>query len=428
MKSFFLPCAVCDSMDSETLFPSFYGVDMTPLQSIVICRNCGLVYRNPHIPEICELHYQRDKDWNGGFPDHFEERFSTLARHVGERVPLAPGEWYMDVGAGPGWFAQHLHVQYPDAHAVLLEPAVDVAAHAKKRNPNAVALPSLLTEADLPQGRFSLITACGVDYLFQDHRRDIETIWNLLRDGGVFYLERNVFIDQKALHCQPLFDVQDTFGLNHRMNTWFGREQLGEYLAEYFDVFERRTYDFDGPGQFSRRNVMEGYYCRKRRNGQRVKPTSVPNRYEEHLSMLRAHSVESSLEDLRQLGERGVRTVIISGCGPEARALAQLVREHDLFDIAGFIEPGPHSSERDELAAQFATVDPTASLDAILIASVQDQEGHLDGLMASGLAPLSLRCFRPGVPMFWSQGSTGIQMKAFLPFKLDGQKLQTLVR
>ncbi|GAC1387828.1 MAG: hypothetical protein NVSMB31_00800 [Vulcanimicrobiaceae bacterium] len=50
------------------------------------------------------------------------------------------------------------------------------------------------------------------------------------------YIERNVFVDQEAYHGQPLFDPEDLIGLNHRMNSLFGREQIPENLEEVFDI------------------------------------------------------------------------------------------------------------------------------------------------------------------------------------------------
>ncbi len=76
-----------------------------------------------------------------------------------------------------------------------------------------------------------------------------------LRPGGVFYIERNVFLDQRALTKRPIFDIEDLFGLNHRMNTWFGREQFAEYLSEFFDILDVYEYVSDvSPPPYDRKN------------------------------------------------------------------------------------------------------------------------------------------------------------------------------
>jgi SAM-dependent methyltransferase len=427
MQSFFVPCHVCGSFELESLFPSTYRDASTTLQSIGICSNCGLVYRNPLIPELCAPQYSKPSDWDALRPPAaFRERFTYLTSEIASRVSVGKGQLFLDVGAGPGWLAAHLEKAFPDAIPVLLEPAAPVAVDTKTRHPSAVVLPGVLAESSLPRGSFSLIMVCGVDYLFHNHRNDIQLLEGLLRDDGVLYIERNVFIEQASYFRSPILDMDDMCGSNPQMNTWFSRPQFREYLEEFFDVFDTIEYVMgDPPAPYVNHiNQMSGFFCRKRTGDHRI---SKPNaRYSEVVQVLRQRTVDSSLEDLRMLRESGVRTVIICGRGDEAHALAKLSREYDLFSIAGFVEPGKPAPTRDVLAEEFATADGSAKLDAFLLASVTEQDQYIAALRQLGHGNIALPCFRPGLRTFRSDGASKIQLKAFLPSLLRRSGLTAL--
>lgn len=413
MKSFFMACAVCGALDEEPLFPSFFRAQHSLAQMIVICRQCGLVYRNPHIPDLCVEHYEDVGSWKG--ESVYIERLRGVAERIRAHVKLGNGERYLEIGCGPGWLAEQMASIYPNSQAVLLEPSPAVADHAQRRNPAAAVLPALLEDASLPKGEFSCVVACGVDYLFQDHRKDIERIHALLRPGGVFYIERNVFLDQQALTMRPIFDIEDLFGLNHRINTWFGREQFTEYLSEFFDILDVYEYVCDvSPPPYERKNVLTGVFGRKRPNGE-IRRHEVKNRYREHVALLRAIAEDSTLADLRILAKDGIRRVAICGIGREARFLASMIRNHGVFSITAFasISNAASQPERDRLAKEFASGDASQPIDAYLVASVAEQETFVEALKANG-EPNILRCFRPGLPMVWFD-TGAIQLKAFLP-------------
>ncbi len=379
---------------------------------IVICRQCGFVYRNPHIPDLCADHYENVGSWEG--ENIYIERLRGVAERIRSHIKLGSGDFHLEIGCGPGWLAEHLASIYPDSQAVLLEPSPKVAEHAQRRNPRAAVLPTILEDASLPKEAFSCVIACGVDYLFQHHRKDIERIHALLRPGGIFYIERNVFLNQKALTKRPMFDVDDLFGLNHRVNSWFGREQFADYLSEFFDIIDVYEYVSDIIPVYDRKNIITGIFGRKRDGGERRK-VEVKNRYDEHMTLLRAMALESTLQDLRIVASEGVRRVAICGVGNEARLIASIIRANELFSIAGFASlPNAGSdAERDRLANQFASGNRSDPVDAYLIASLAEQDQFVVELEALGCKNI-LRCFRSGLPVVWDDGGT-IQLKAFLP-------------
>ena len=417
MRSILTTCPVCKSLKQDTLFPSFYDTFMTPLQDVVLCNDCGCVFRNPHIPEICQAAYTDVDNWGSENPD-FTLRFDDLSKEIAHEVPLKANQLYMDIGAGPGWLTQRLSKYYVGAKAVILEPSFKVAEHAKQRNPHASVLPAMLSDAVLPKQSFSLITACGVDYLFQDHRADMETIFDLLVDGGVFYLERNVFVDSPAYYQQPIFDLDDLFGLNARINTWFLRDQLGEYLSEFFEVTKRTDRVFDTTfAPYSRLNILTGYYCKRRPGGER-KAVNITNRYNESLTILQQRAEHASIEDLQLLRAAGCTSVAVAGQGEEAVTLIELIKKHDIFSLEMILNPLDQIPLDNPLHRQYGNrnINP---VDAILLASVTHQDNYRNVCEQSGLNAITLPCFRQGAPFFAGTGSIAVQVKAFLPYYLS---------
>lgn len=256
MRAYFLPCAVCGALDSERVFPKPEAEVKSIVQAIVICRRCGFVYRRPSVPQLSAEAVTRQDE-------HSQQRDADSAADVATRLHLNPGDFYLEIDCGPGWFLESLSAHVPSINAVLLEPEIRLADQAKRRNSRAALLPSLLDEADLPQEAFSLVVARNADYRFVDHRRYLETIVRLMKDAGTIYVERSTFVD--------------TWTPDSTANTWFARDQFIEYLEEFVDVFE--TVDRDG---------VRAVYGRRRPGGEKKVPSTIRNRYAEHMEILRS--------------------------------------------------------------------------------------------------------------------------------------------
>ena len=192
-----------------------------------------------------------------------EKHDRAAAGQVAARVRLEAHDFSLEIGCGKGWFAEELATKFPRANAVLLQPRIDLAAEAKQRNLHATLLPSMLSEAQLPENAFTLIVARGVDHRFADHRHDLETILNLMREGGTLYLESSTFVE--------------TWNPDDTTNSWFGRDQFVEYLGEFVEVVE--TIDSGD---------TRAIYGRKRTGGEKKLPAAIRNRYAEHLEILRS--------------------------------------------------------------------------------------------------------------------------------------------
>lgn len=429
MRSYYQRCPVCESLDHEKLVTWFHvfptprpNKDIqgdVPMQDIVICRDCGMVFRNPFIPDLCPVYYLWDSPAVAlkRVNPTFARRAEIVADEVARVAALRPGARFLDIGTGPGMVPKMLVERFPEARTVLMEPSVYALLYAKSQIPGSIALPGNLEETDLPKNAFALIMALGVDYLFADHRQAMKAVSDALEDGGLFYVER-FFVDQPSYYRQPILDIDDLFGLNSMMNTWFGKQQFIDYLNEFFDVVHEFTYTYDTtPAPLSRPTMLTGVFCRKRPGGE-LRKRPITNYYDEHLRAMRARAPESSLEDLRDLASAGARNVMIAGSGKEARELAELIRKHDLFSIVGFMELSGPTSETVALDVEFKNSDATSGLNAILIASVDKQNEWLGVFEAKGLSNVAFPCFRTAQPQFWSDGTTNVQLKAFLPATL----------
>lgn len=260
MKALYLSCPMCTGLDHQILFPSFYKKVASAFQNIVICRQCGLVFRNPQVPDENVMRYS-PASWGDG--RIFAERMQNNADYLKGRVSLAKDDYILDVGTGPGWLLSAVLKRFPDAKGIGIEPIPEVAKMAKANCARAIVLPSTLDEASFPKEMFSLILVCGVDYLFTDHRSAMDLLWSWLKKDGHLYIERNVFVEQEAYTGHDILGLADLFGSNQLMSTWFAREQFKAYIDCNFEVLDVRRYDQDVTPR-GLRNTLDGLFCRKR--------------------------------------------------------------------------------------------------------------------------------------------------------------------
>jgi hypothetical protein len=160
-------------------------------------------------------------------------------------------------------------------------------------------------------------------------------IGDMLSDNGLFYIERNVFVEQESYYMEPIFGPEEQFGSNHMMNFWPGRQQFVDYLNEFFQIEAKLEYGFGEMDGY--RNLHLGLFCRKRqpqaqRNQSATRP--VPhNYYAEHLHSLKTRAQEASVRDLKRLAATGIRNVNICGDMPEVGELHRIIHEHEIFAV-----------------------------------------------------------------------------------------------
>ncbi len=428
MEAYYTGCPACSDFDHEVLFQAFYHGVNHPFENIVICSKCGCVFRNPVVPDN-GLHYANVHSWGDG--NVFKQRFQTLSQFFRDRqMLLRPGMIHLDIGSGPGWFTEILHRDNPNVRVVLLEPTPEVGEYARQLNPNAVVVPSRIDEAVLPEGSFDLITACGVDYLFRHYRRDLGKIAGLLHQDGTFYIERNVFIPQRAWALQTIHDIEDMFAVNNTMNVWFHRDQFVECMSRMFDVVESVEYSMNisPAGGKSSGSELKGLFCKKKSDSS--KNDHVSSWYLENLKHLQGLAYETSIAQLKSLKSQGVQNIAICGTGEEAHTLANIVRHHEVFSISTFLcfEEDPANTLGNAPVGDLREFEQGNDIDAILIASIDKQDEYSRVLSEKGLADMAFPCFRKGINRFASTTSKGnkLQIKAFMPYTLAEQKRTAL--
>lgn len=154
MKSYFLPCPICLSHHHEVLFPGFHNVGaaskIDDFQNIVICIDCGAVFRNPIVPELNVTHYNLGPRSWGDEDDQkrFDERLTYVSRIVADAAKLRPGDLIIDIGGGPGWLIRRLTELAPGVRAVLCEPGIESARFAKENMPGLIAVPARIDELE----------------------------------------------------------------------------------------------------------------------------------------------------------------------------------------------------------------------------------------------------------------------------------------
>ena len=150
-------CYVCDSSNATVVvrqsFPDKYLTLIDPaynqdVRSVVVCSQCGLVYRQPQIDEADArklYEHFRDHSVLSEPPDQYFDRISTLAdeqsenyaklswlaSHIGEFLGTQ-GNRVLDIGCGGGVFLHKFKEWYPGWDCFGIEPTPQFADLARR--------------------------------------------------------------------------------------------------------------------------------------------------------------------------------------------------------------------------------------------------------------------------------------------------------
>lgn len=194
----YVACNLCGSRDSEVLYPSTLpeGSNAGNVESlrctssgygrhhtIVKCRNCGLVYTNPHRQASAILHdYEEVVD-----PLYLEERegrvltFRRNLRPLEELMPPVQGRRLLDVGCHIGVFLEIAQERGWDAWGV--EPSHWAARKAQSRGLRVIE--GTLDDAHLAEESFDVITMWDVIEHLTDPLGELRESHRLLKKGGL---------------------------------------------------------------------------------------------------------------------------------------------------------------------------------------------------------------------------------------------------
>lgn len=261
MKAIINGCTLCGSFDAEILFPAFFEKQVSSFENVMICKQCGLVYKNPIIPCDERTHYVAKTQWSSSWANpYYEKKFKTSANFIQSIVKLTKDSAVLDIGAAEGHFLRHLCSVAPVYKVYGIEPAKAICELAKKKDKRLNMIPYTLEDTEIPNSYFDLITAFGVDYLFFDHNKMLAKISKALSNNGYFYVERNVFLEMPAFVTKKVECLEDLFGTNAMMKNWFTEKQYEKQLSKYFSIEKKKIFIFERVKGIKNRHV--GYLCK----------------------------------------------------------------------------------------------------------------------------------------------------------------------
>jgi 2-polyprenyl-3-methyl-5-hydroxy-6-metoxy-1,4-benzoquinol methylase len=194
----YVACNLCGSRDSKILYPSTLPEELTvedienfrctssgygKHHTIVTCRDCGLVYVNPHHQASVILHeYEEVVD-----PLYLEERegrvltFRRNLRPLEELMSPDRGRRLLDVGCYIGVFLEIAQERGWEAWGV--EPSHWAAREA--RNRGLQVLEGTLDNTHLAEESFDVITMWDVIEHLADPLEELRKSYRLLKKGGL---------------------------------------------------------------------------------------------------------------------------------------------------------------------------------------------------------------------------------------------------
>lgn len=183
-----LPCNLCDSRDATIL--ARRSRSGAPLRTVA-CRRCGLVWSDPR-PHDVRRFYETDYrvSYKGTFepkPKHVLRAGNVaLSRLAKIRAYVRPRMRVLDIGSGGGEFAYLLQSLGHDVRGV--EPNRGYADYSARQYGLDV-LRGFVTDVDLPDAHFDMITIWHVLEHTEDPRAVIAKLARALRPDGVLVVE-----------------------------------------------------------------------------------------------------------------------------------------------------------------------------------------------------------------------------------------------
>ena len=194
----YVACNLCGSRNSEVLYPGTVPEGLTTgdikhwrctsagygqHHTIVKCRDCGLVYVNPHRKASAILHnYEEVVD--DLYVEEREGRVLTFQRHLRpleELMPPAPGRRLLDVGCHIGVFLEIAQERGWEAWGI--EPSHWATREAQSRGLQVIE--GTLDDAHLAGESFDVITLWDVIEHLTDPLRELKESHRILRKGGL---------------------------------------------------------------------------------------------------------------------------------------------------------------------------------------------------------------------------------------------------
>lgn len=262
-KVYLSTCPMCGSSDSEIIINEYPSEDICKkTQKILICKNCGLVYKNPVISKAMYSYYPKT-NWVGD--DYFYQRAANLENNFKDfyKDKKKPSV-IVEIGPGHGFFSKILKKIFPEAKLILIETSYSCAEDLNQKIEGAFVVPESIENIRHFDFDVDLYFISGVDYLFPNIRDCFNKIFETMSDNAHMYIERNVFTTNSGYVSFAINTKNDMFFQNELMTTWFYPEQYEAFLSLYFDVCEKTQSEYKVSE--AKTGFSKGYFCKKTKN------------------------------------------------------------------------------------------------------------------------------------------------------------------
>lgn len=153
----------------------------------------------------------------------------------------------LDIGAGIGlmeYAIEQKESRFLNKNFVLLEPVVDNYKILRERYPNYLVLNDQLEKYKDNNFIYDYILCQGVDYLFNDINSAFSVMHGLLKENGLLFISRNVFIDMPCYFGGiAIRNFKSLCSGNPLINTYFLENHYRMFLEKNFEIISTQIYN-----------------------------------------------------------------------------------------------------------------------------------------------------------------------------------------
>ncbi|AFL69724.1 class I SAM-dependent methyltransferase [Sulfurospirillum barnesii] len=227
---------------------------------IIQCNFCGVVHhvRNSTLYKEQVFATYSKNSWGNFNKEDYDSNLASvqIAQHADrmkfnlqffqEFISFDNKKSILDIGAGIGlleFIVEQTNEKLADMNFVLLEPIAENYQILRERYSNYVVLNGHLEEYENIESVYDVIFCQGVDYLFNDIDKSFSLLHRLLKDDGLLFISRNVFIDMPCYFGGEKIDtLQKLFSPNPLINIFFLETHYREFLEKNFEILSSKEY------------------------------------------------------------------------------------------------------------------------------------------------------------------------------------------
>lgn len=227
---------------------------------IIQCNFCGLVHhiRNSALYKDQVFATYSKNSWGHFNKEDYDSNLTSteIAKHVNRMkfnlqffqdfISFNDKKTILDIGAGIGlleFVIEQANLKLADMNFVLLEPIVENYQILRERYSNYMVINGHLEEYSNIESIYDVIFCQGVDYLFNDINKSFSILHKLLKNDGVLFISRNVFLDMPCYFGgEKINTPQKLFSPNSLINIFFLEAHYREFLEKNFEILSSQEY------------------------------------------------------------------------------------------------------------------------------------------------------------------------------------------